>query len=226
MRTLFVTVAAVATLAAGQAQACVANYANPFIAEGRVRKAGGEWRDITIEASFFNVRVEAEDPRTPWGRLALTGNFNGKATVFSVATDGSVPLNARVAWKTSVDEALPEVGLSSVIISAVSPIVHNVRDGPYKVNGFDCYYPAFEADLRMRGKGPWRRDMCLTLQGVPVFLNDASGRRIFELRKVDFRDIPSSRFEPPRGWATTDKMPAYLTEWGCGSKRVPAKRGR
>jgi len=223
MKTLFAAVTVGSALIAGHAQACVVRYWDPFFAEGRVRVADGEWRDISIEASFGNVRIETDDLRTPWGRLTVTGNLGGEATVFSVAKEREAPKIARLAWKTSLAEALSQAGLGTAMLDGLPSLQLDIRDGPHAINGFECFYPAIKADLRMRSVGPYRQDICLTDKGVPVIMNDSAGKRIYELRKVTFRSIPDARFKAPQGWIVTDRMPAYLTKWDCGGGKKVAR---
>jgi hypothetical protein len=214
VKRLFAAVVAISLLVVGQAEACAGfKFDKPFHATGRARGADGEWRAISIEAREYRVRVEYADPRTPWGRLAVTGSFDGWGLVFPVAKDGKVPAEARVVWKTSLETALSEVVVTSTLLDHLNGLMWDNPSRLYNINGFQCVYPAdLGADWKKKG---YRDDICLTREGVPVMINDSSGRRIYELSEVTFRPVSKDRFQAPKGWPTTDKMPDYLRKWGC-----------
>jgi hypothetical protein len=215
MRSLFATVVAASLLIAGQAEACAGfGFQKPFHAMGRARQADGEWRAISIEAGGYRVRVEYSDPRTPWGWLATTGSFDGDGLVFPVARGGKVPPEARVVWKTSLSEGLAEVVVTSTLLDHLNGLMWGRYSRVYNINGFECVYPGDTFDSEGRTTRH-RNDICLTVEGVPVMINDASGRRIYELSKVTFRPTSGDRFRAPQGWPVTEKKPEYIRKWAA-----------
>lgn len=216
MRRWGIAVLAAATLIAGQAQACISYAFDPVYAEARIRDGGGVWRNAWIEASGKNVRIEYAHARTPWGRLVMTGHVSkGTALVFPVATTGAVPEAAKVTWKTSLVEGMPEFNLPKSFFEA--PFDKSVAgnegvDRRTLFNGIPCVF-----GLVWNGDGPSgaNRSYCVHESGIPLFMKDEKGRSIFEVTRVQSRAIPAVRFQAPKAYPLTDKKPKYLEGFTC-----------
>ncbi|MDB5472142.1 MAG: hypothetical protein JWR84_3702 [Caulobacter sp.] len=217
MRRWGLAILAAATLIAGQAQACISYSFDPVYAEARIRDGKGVWRDAWIEASGKSIRIEYAHSRTPWGRLVMTGHVtNGTALVFPVATTGSVPEAAKVTWKTSLREGMPEFNLPNSFFEAPFDArvwTNESVDRRTRFNGIPCVFGfVWNGDDVPSGAD---RSYCVHESGIPVFMKDANGRSIFEVRRLQKRAIPAVRFQAPKAYPLTDKKPKYLEGFTC-----------
>jgi hypothetical protein len=219
MRTWGLALALATSAFASSVHACVEYSFSPLFAEARIRGRDGVWRAAFIEAADKDIRIEYAHPRTPWGRLVVSGNvISGEALVFPIKISAPVPDKARVTWKTSLSAALPEVGLNDGFLEApFASVISSERSARVsKFRGYECVF----GYKYVGGAKDWAIDksVCVHESGLPLFMNRADGRRVFEVERLVLQPrggVPRVRFTAPAGYRLTDKKPEYLTGYTC-----------
>lgn len=192
------------------ALACAPFLYESAIAEARIRGADGVWRPVQVEVEASRMRLEYDSTRSASGRVGMVFNVaSNSALVFPAPGRHAPPRQAQVAVPMTLDAALAGLGLSRNVLAR-----WGTGDAPLQRVGRLTCSAAWDFDLHKVDDS-----ICVIStsvkdrHGLPAYVLDKTGRRIFEVTAVTYRAVPDARFRAPAGFRNAGRE---IRQFGCG----------